>query len=176
MTGERWGAWTGGLTSGGLAGDLRRLMDTVFQWFAQSGHAAVVTAVLSVVALAVAIWSWRKSHRVQKRLLEIEQARETERLMHSRAARLTAKLIKEWTSDYPRYSLEIRNHGPAEAKEICVSLDGGPIVDHAELGPESSVRHLLTVTKDETGKTHKLQVTWSDDSGQPGIFRTTFAI
>lgn len=105
-------------------------------------------------------------------------------MIRSREARLTAVLIKTPANGGLRLSIEIRNEGLAGAKEIRVGLDGQLISSHplahhnlrevTELGPGCSFLCPLVTTPYRVSEPHKLQVTWSEDSGQSSMFLTTF--
>ncbi|MCR3884872.1 MAG: hypothetical protein NUK54_10935, partial [Methanothrix sp.] len=69
------------------------------------------------------------SWKTQKRQLEIEEKRESDRLNEMRKANLVAKLVtrSEKSGDY---LLRIENRGSAEARDVRISLDGLPIQNH----------------------------------------------
>jgi hypothetical protein len=138
-----------------------------------------VTGVLSIVAL----YNSRKAHReaiaLQKRLVEIEQQRETDRLRQAKAAKLRADL-RPTPQGCDR--LYIFNSGDCEARNVTAVMDGKPITEHPAsprgeefpelIGPDSEVSYLLAWSR-KTNPPYELEITWDDDSGNQRLYRTT---
>jgi hypothetical protein len=87
-------------------------------------------AVLSLmVSVGAAILAWsvsNRQNRLQARMLELEEARERDRLAEGSRAELTAAMVRSSHSG----RLFITNDGPAGARNIRVTLDGKPIDRH----------------------------------------------
>lgn len=149
--------------------------------------ATVLISVLSLfvagLSLLVAYFSFRKSSAVQKRQLEIEEQRERDRVVETKKARLTAQVVKEPSAhSTPDYYLEITNSGVCQARDIEVKLDGKAAMEHpcvrkraasiTQIGPQSAARYELVVKRD-IPFAQKAEIRWTDDSGEPGRYRTT---
>jgi hypothetical protein len=166
-------------------------MNRVFDWLRDSGRAEFLTGVLSLLAVLVSIIAFAKSHRTQKRLVEIEEAREQDRVSRSRKAHLTAKIINEEpprtaTSQVHRKRyLVIENAGPVKAKDISILLGRMSILDSGlienpseeicEIEPDSSFRYEF-----RPGLTRHnpllVTMTWKDESGEPGTYNMRFPV
>jgi hypothetical protein len=134
-------------------------------------------SIVSVVIAALALYvSWRN----QRRITAIEEARERDRLMEQKRAALTARLA---VGSYDEGSfLWIENHGRAEARDIRVTLAGRPVMEVEEILPgQEEIRTLggrsaaayRIVMHDAFPLQVPVEVAWSDDSGEPGLFRST---
>lgn len=147
-------------------------------WFDNPAHAAFAAFAISSISLLVAIVAMVKSRRTQNRLLEIEEIRERDRQKEMRKANLTAELVEE----NKRILLRISNKGPADACEIKVRLNNEPLFkspllmygqsECSQLGPSSNFDYILMLIPG-TCIQHKVTITWSDDSGKPGSYKTT---
>jgi len=160
-------------------------MNRVFDWLRDSGQAEFLTGVLSLLAIVVSMVAFAKSHRTQKRLVEIEEAREQDRISQSRKAHLTAKIVNEepprtaTSQVHRKHYLVIENGGPVKAKDISISLGGKPALDSGlienpkeeigEIEPKSPFRYEL-----RPGLTPNssllVTITWKDESGEPGTY------
>jgi hypothetical protein len=140
--------------------------------------------VLSVLALFVSIasavlawWIARQQNSLQGRLLELENARERDRLKAARSARLSATV----ETDGRETSLLLRNHGSAAARDVRLQLDGRSALQHPLIpggieevtivGPGASTRYPLAPTFG-MGRVVDVQVEWNDDSGEPGTWQS----
>jgi hypothetical protein len=143
----------------------------LIDWFSSSGN------ILSLISILIAIVAMYTSWKTQKRLVEIEEVRETDRQREMHKADLVAQ--SERGEKISR--LVITNRGPAEAQEISVLINGKPLkefpafVDDKEIrgiGPHSSIRYRMAFT---FGMDTSFDVTinWSDNSGEQGIYQTT---
>ena len=136
-----------------------------------------------------------KQIKMQKRITQIEESRERDRVIQSRKANLRAELQKRrLTADYidkfhirPHdrrydYCLTIINDGPKTARNVKAMLDGKPIMDHpaiassqqeiGTIGPGLEISYIAAITND-CSPPFKFKVTWEDDSGEPGEYETT---
>jgi hypothetical protein len=150
----------------------------------------IVSIVALVVSLASVIVAWRTSHHqrrlqgrqneLQERLVELETARERDRLRQARSAQLLASIerVEKGKPHVPRtdYFLKIVNHGQAAARDIRILLDGKPMSEHpliirgepelAKLGPGAESRSYLAFTMG-SDRVFDVRVTWNDEAG-PG--------
>jgi len=151
-------------------------MNEFVQWFGWANITALAAFVLSLVACIGAAFAWVKSHNVQKRQVEIEEKRERDRLIEKSRARLVAQIVPE------EGRLRITNTGLAEARDIILTMDGKPVLEHPAiphgvqdfhlLGPGSSAEVPLAISL-ECQPPWQVKVVWNDDSGEPGHYRTT---
>jgi len=153
---------------------------------------SMIAAVISAIAIGVSIWTHNRNHKLQARIVALEEAKEKDRLAEKKKANLIAEIIKEVL---PRsgsikidtnYYLQIENKGSSGARDIKVMLDENPMFEHPsmylqkgkkfeEIGPASSVRFRL-FTADQLKPPHKITMTWEDDSGEPGKYSTTLTL
>lgn len=161
-------------------------MSEVLQWFGDAGHAAFIASLLSIIAIIVSIFAFRKSHKTHNRLVDIEEAREKDRLVEKQKANLIARIDHEPGSHGMKDLLVIENTGVGGAKNVEVMLDGTPMFEHpsmclqkdskfGEVGPTSAARFLL-FTADQLRPPNRITITWEDDSGEPGKYSTTLTL
>jgi len=157
----------------------------VLEWFDDSGNAALAAVAVSVISVVVSVIALRKSSRTQRRLLEIEERREQDRLSETRKARFVARIVSEEPSPGRKtknFYLEIENLGQSPAHDIDASLDDGPVLDHPtmlqrtkavrQVGPQSSFRYMLA-PHSSARLPQSIKIAWQDDSGEPGHYETT---
>jgi len=145
-----------------------------------------VGVLIGAGSLVVAIIALRRSGRataeanaVQRRLVAIEEQRESERRAQAQRAVLRPALRKTGTSDY---RLCVENAGASVARNLRVLLDGKPFIEHDAavandtlpdlVGPHSEVSCLLGLHMQCAPPFH-IEMTWDDDSGQPGLYKGT---
>ena len=146
---------------------------------------AIVAAIISGLAALASIAAARRSISAQKRLLEIEEQREQDRVSVTRKARFVARIAREGPRPGRKtrdYYLEIENLGQSSAHGIEISLDNGPLLDHPtiqekteevrQVGPQSSFRYILAPTQ-STRPPQRITIAWDDDSGERGHYETT---
>jgi len=120
---------------------------------------------------------------LQPRLLEIEEAREKDRVARQNKADLTARVRQDpQVRGLGYYKLSVTNSGPAEAREVSVLVNDMPYQEHADgvgnpkkpdtLGPGSSHEYWL---KASVGPPFDIVIGWEDDLGAPGRFKTSFS-
>ena len=152
---------------------------------------SIIAAVISAIAIGVSIWTHNRNHKLQTRIVALEEAREKDRLAEKNKANLTAKITKEELrrSSTHRISwqhhLVVENKGFGEARNIRLLVDGKSVVEHQgivppervveQIGPQSSFRYNLRLG---TGIEIPAQadITWEDDSGEPGEYSTTLTL
>jgi hypothetical protein len=164
-------------------------MNALLEWLSNSGAAVLVASLLSLAAIVVSLLAYFNSRKA----LRIEEARERDRLAAIRKADLTACLIAEDRgpaesgvfkgigSRNTAYFLQIENRGRAEARAIELRLDDSPLSENTAhgdperisyLGPGSKTRVHLPFGA-EWCSSFELELSWQDDSGAPGRYRTT---
>ncbi len=148
--------------------------------------ASVGIAFVSVIA---AVYFGIKSQRLEKkntdlkkRLLEIEETRENDRKKAITKAQLRARIEDRGNHNY---RLVVENTGNCEAQNIQLRMDGKPLNEHpaavsgdseiSHIGPHSFATRLLGLTL-KCSPPFDFEVTWEDESGQSGVYRTTLTI
>ena len=153
-------------------------MISLVNWFTNNGNAAFAAFFISSISVFVAAAAMFTSWKTQKRQVEIEEIREKDRQKEMRKANLVARLV----DDDGRDLLVIENKGPAEAREIVVSLNDKPLSEYEgfvggqheihKVGPYSSFHYLMVLTMG-MDISFKIAIAWTDDSGETGIYQTT---
>lgn len=137
------------------------------------------TVVVAVLALIVSIVAHIRSGRLDARLLELEEERESDRLQARQSAKLRAELIGD-----SRSHIRIENNGAAEARNIRGTLDGQPLQDHTctkgyyepiqSVGSQSFTRLPMTIgMKKAASPPFDLELLWDDEAGSDHSYRTT---
>ncbi|HUU30088.1 MAG TPA: hypothetical protein VM123_19965 [archaeon] len=158
-------------------------MDLILDWLNQ--NTSIIGLLLSLSAIAVSIWAYSKSSKTEKKLLEIEEAREEDRIKQSKKAILMAIIDHEYHRNFTSFTLQIKNEGEAEARDVCVKLDEMPLLEHPvipktieeikQIGPKSVIRYRMAITRGYR-KNFEVEITWADDSGEPGFYKTTLTL
>ncbi len=108
------------------------MLTEILKEFVNSGNAAFATSLFAIFI------AWR-ANKKQHRLVDIEEAREKDRIIKEKQANLTASIITEELPGHPRsnlytqYYIEIKNDGPAAARDIVITLNGKLLLE-SELG------------------------------------------
>ena len=131
----------------------------------------ILSIVASLVAIIIAILSYRKSSHTEKRIL--------------RTARLSAKLDREIQPQHARFTLVIENNGETEARNIKTMIDGKPLLEHpvipqnekeiTQIGPHSFIRYNMAVTMGQAGP-YDIEINWEDDSKELGFYSTILTL
>ena len=132
---------------------------------------SILSLLLSAIAIMVSIWTHVRSHKLQERIVCLEEEREKERHIEKAKAYLTAKIEKEELSRsgtsriYRKYFLVIENKGLSEARNIGLLLKdqavrGNALLQNVQrevnhIGPQSSFRKcmkssIILVSTDES--------------------------
>jgi hypothetical protein len=152
-------------------------MMNLADWFSIPGNSAFAAFIISLVSIFIAAGAMFTSWRTQKRQVEIEEAREKDRLKERHKADLVARLVRDG-----RDLLIIENKGPAEAREISILLNGRSLSEFpAFVGGQSEIHrvgayssfHYLMAFYAGVELTPEITINWIDDSGEPGIYQTT---
>lgn len=152
---------------------------------------SVVLSILAILISGGSLWfavsSFRRSHRIEVRQLEIEEAREADK----KKAYLVADVFREELARRAgdriirKYYLLVENRGLAEAHDVTLSLGGKPLSEQKvidvnqtevrQVGPSSSFKYELL-----EGYTRHFPldvgITWEDDSEDRGSYRTTLTL
>ena len=94
---------------------------------------SIIAGVISAIAIYVSIWTHNRNHKLQGRIVALEEAREKDRLAEKQKAYLTAKIEIEKPSlsgtsrMYSKSYLLVENEGAAEARNIQLILDNKPV-------------------------------------------------
>ena len=151
---------------------------------------SIIAVGISAIAIGVSIWTHNRNHKLQARIVALEEARETDRLTEKKKAILTAHIVSGSYPNIaggqtPEYKLRIENKGLGEARDVKVILDDKPILEHpaipqgtsevTKVGPNSPIQYLLSLSM-QTTPPFILEITWEDDSGEPGEYSTTLTL
>lgn len=157
---------------------------------------ALVAAIIAGIALLRSWWAGREAANatreandlskqqvaLQERITSIEESREQARVREALKANLRAELRRTGQNSW---RLFIQNTGSSPARNVTITLDGQPILEHEIIprgeqetkliGPQSEVSFLTAVTMD-CDPPFEFEVTWDDDSGEQGLFATTLTL
>lgn len=150
---------------------------------------SIIAAVISAIAIGVSIWTHNRNHKLQARIVALEEAREKDRLAEKQKANLTARISRELLTRGARsttqHFLYIENSGNSEARNIKVNLDGKSLLEHPtimndteeirQVGPNSNFRYLLVLSMRGRSPS-SIEISWEDDSGEPGEYSTTLTL
>ena len=138
-----------------------------------------ITIGLSVIFGITTIFFSIQNHHLKKRLLAVEELRDKERKMTASKAQLRAKIDR---SNKMSEKLLIENIGNSEARNINIIMDGKPFDEHKAavsgdgqinyIGAHSQATRLLAMTF-ACAPPFELEISWEDDSGEPGRYKTT---
>ncbi len=148
---------------------------------------SIIAAVISAIAIGVSVWTHNRNHKLQIRIVALEEAREKDRLAEKQKANLTAKITKEelrrssTSRIHWQYHLVVENKGLSEARDIRIWLDGKQVSDHPAfvkgqeeifiVGPQSQFRYHI-VAPFPSG----VAIAWADDSGETGSYRSSLTL
>ena len=92
---------------------------------------------------------------------------------------------REILPQHKRFTLDIKNNGESEARNIKTMIDDKPLIEHPVIpqnikeitlvGPHSFIRYSMAVTMGNTGP-FDIKISWEDDSGEPGFYRTILTL
>jgi hypothetical protein len=133
-----------------------------------------------VISVGAAILAWsvsNRQNRLQARMLELEEARERDRLAEGSRAQVSAMMRRSSGSG----RLYIDNSGPAAARNIRVTLDDKPIDKHpyihegqeliAVLGPGAHSEFIVK-THDAMPTAFHCQIAWDNPNGDRGFWES----
>ena len=143
---------------------------------------SAIAIVVAGLALLQASQTQRENKRLQERMLWIEEARERDRLIEAKTAKLIAKIWRGTILGEPS-RLVIKNGGQSEARDIEIFINGEPIAFYGGVNyrPMSVVpaEESFSFRVNDTGDLpdhFRVRMTWTDNSGEPGLFEATLPI
>lgn len=157
---------------------------------------AFIGIVISLISVAVAIWSARKSNSfskeqtdLQRRVVELEEQRERERKLKEDRADLRAiisyKPGKEGYSEYASH-IKVDNSGGMKAENIRMYVDGDPVTQHrymmqhndykiGSLNPGGPQLWAIHITEDAP-ETCEIELKWDDETGKDYSWKERVAL
>jgi hypothetical protein len=144
---------------------------------------SAIALVLSMLSIVLSAWmSWRQN-RLQERLVELETSREHDRLKAARSTTVVASIEHERRPDtrFTESFLQVSNTGATGARDIQVTIDDTPLVQHAhvfvedpavtQLGAHASARYPVAVPFGSASVV-VVRVTWTNESDEPGEWKS----
>jgi hypothetical protein len=152
---------------------------------------SISSLLVSIIAIGVSIWTHNRNHKLQERILFLEEERERDRKTEKGKANLTAKIEEEELPHsgasriHKKYFLVIENKGLSEARNIELLLKDQAVLGNClfqnvqrevnQIGPHSHFRYEFS-----NGFMRELplsaRITWHDDSGESGKYHTTLTL
>ncbi|MDH5510913.1 MAG: hypothetical protein OEZ32_11250 [Nitrospinota bacterium] len=140
----------------------------------------MASLLLSGIAIMASIYATAKARDNSSRLLAIEEQRESDRLVDRSKASLSVRREKDGSS----YRLYISNSGNAAAKNVEITMNGKPILEHKVIpqgeqekkiiGPDSEVSYILAESMGKgNNPPYIIVISWDDDSDKKGRYETT---
>lgn len=136
-----------------------------------------ISPAAAVLSVGVAIWVailTRRQNQLNRRLVQIEQAREERTRADRRSADLRARVADAGTGTSLTHYLTLKNVGEAEARHVYVELGDVAIEKHTALvggpnqdfkpPPGQGVSYRFAISHGDSLK-QTLQLTWDDDAG-----------
>lgn len=159
---------------------------TFEQWMTAAAFIA------SVVALFFSYVSWRLSHKTERRMVEIEEARDRAVERQSAKAHVMARLERnERQIAFPgsnpvnRMSvvLYVENRGPSPARDVRIVVNGADVTAEAKTACDESGRiqvlHPGALAVIQYGDVlwgftmpKRARIEWTDDSGEAGTYES----
>ncbi len=150
-------------------------------WFSDPANAAFSAFAIAILSLGVSALAFLNSRKA----IKIEEARERDRIAQSGKANLVARLSNY--DDYNGGALIVENLGSSSANNIKVEMDKRPISKHPDfrrdfkevkyVGANSSFSYKFGgMFLWKSKPPFKIEITWEDDSGEPGNYRTTLTM
>jgi len=156
--------------------------------FGSEGRADWLSFLPRVVARGLSAFGLFKSQRENGRLPGIDEARWQGFFAETNRASLVATIVGNYDdSGIPYYVLRVANRGDAEAHAITLKVDGMLPSEHpatrAEYGygeaermaPHAYCEYPLML-RAGVQPPFAVEITWTDDSGHPGVCRSTISI
>ena len=143
---------------------------------------ALISLLVSIIAMKLGYKAQRESNVIQKRMVEIEEQRENEKRLDLGQAKLRAEIRKPASSNCHR--LYVMNEGLAEAKNVQVELDDITLEEHPAyasdsipnfVGPQSEVSCLLAITLN-SNPSFDIKIAWDDDISKKRNYHTTLTL
>lgn len=148
-----------------------------------TAYEAVIT-VTSFGAFAAAVFGVvvsrdanQRSHDTQKKLLDLEKARENDRIADRGRAEVRARFVPHGNGR----RLQFYNEGQGIARNVRITVSGKPMAEDNRLadrsggfetiGPGGTAMVIATSTL-QAEPLFQLCITWDDESGRPGIWES----
>ena len=139
---------------------------------------SIIAIIIAGISFVFAVISFKKSHRIEKRQLEIEEERRSEEK--------AASLIAYFYFDGKRRTLRIENKGNGEARNITVLLDGQALEQHpcwvsnqpnriTTLCGQGFGDYILVLTS-STPFPELIELHWEDDVKKDNISRSSLTV
>ena len=159
------------------------MFDAFLETFRDSGYAAFTALALSAIAIVLSLISLLSSRRSNRRLIQIEEARDNAAQTASDSAVLRGHLVRAPSANgrSTNTALIIDNTGDGTARDIVMLLDAVPAAKHGAfmsgndfdlLGPQSSKRCSLAITSHSPTPT-RIEISWTDDTGERKTYEST---
>ena len=147
-----------------------------------------ISLMISILSLLVAAAALLVSWHTSRRQIQIEEVREQDRQTDRSKATLTVHIKKEPVTRGSRsedqHYLVVENKGLSAARSIDLRVDGQSVHEHpcflnptevGFVGPQSSFRYILVFTMGNPLPL-RADITWQDDSGEKGEYRTALTL
>lgn len=137
---------------------------------------SIISLVVAVIAIGVSVWAHLRTNRQNERLVELEEAREEDRLKRQASAKLRADF-----ADSDKDRIKISNVGESEARNVRIEIGNTVFLgshDHDNkanldiLGPGTN-QTLPILRSTTTLPPFKIVIDWDDDVDTARTFRTT---
>lgn len=160
---------------------------------------SAVSLLVSIIVAAISVWQHydrkafeRKSHdetlAIERRVVEIEEQRDTEKQEKSKKAILLPEFDSNCHShsygEYRDTKLIIRNNGQSTAKNVKVYIDGVDVINHPKISPKTQYIKCIAPSShfdyefyqmNDKNLVYSITIEWEDDSG-PNKSETTLSI
>lgn len=130
----------------------------------------------------IALMAFLLGYRVNRKQLNIEIARENDRLQKTKKASLIPSVFMK---DSRRKRFAVRNIGEAAASDVLIWINDLPLSNQGQrpiviadeeihfIGPLSTIDYPMLGPGEGESRSIQVKITWSDDSGKPGSCRHT---
>lgn len=143
-----------------------------------SNFLSIIAIVISGCSFIFVVW---KTNKIEKRQLEIEEAREKDRVSNKKQALLSAVFEKHpiQSVNMKKHALKdvivIRNKGLCDARDVTILLDNKPLLEHAgirkgqpefkEINADSSIAYDLDINSRGGVRPREYDISWQDEAG-----------
>lgn len=146
----------------------------------RQGVMSFVTFLVALSAAGASAWAAYTAWRFGKDMSAMEQSRERDRREAAQSAGLVTTL--EHLRQPGCYALHVENNGASEARNIEITLNGRPLSKFPKIYPDPEANYTIGPgstldfrwkTSAELSPPFAAKIKWSDDSGKPGLYKTT---
>ena len=158
------------------------LLNKLTGYFANDGLVALLTFVLSVLAIVLSVLSFFSSRSANRKIIDIEKARDEKAEENEKKAILSVSPLKEPKSTGKGHNsyLAVKNSGVSEANEINIYFDGTSEHNYLRdfshisvLGPDTTKKVSLVITMG-TPRPKEVSLTWTNSDGTKGSYKTAY--